>query len=117
MATPFPSRGEIYTVDFGRAQGILNKVRPAVVIQNDAGNEFAPHTIVAAVRDAAGKSELPIFVPLPKGVAGLTKDSVIDCGHVATVGRKQLGRRWGHLPFEYERRLDEALRHSLDLSP
>lgn len=115
MATHVPKRGEIYTVDFDRVEGVLTKSRPAVVIQNDVGNEFAPHTIVVAVRDAAGKPDLPIFVPLSKGVAGLTKDSLIDCGHVATVGRDQLRRRWGRLPPDDERRLDEALRQSLDL--
>ena len=109
-----PRRGEIYTVELGAA-GRLRKARPAVVVQNDLGNEFAPHTIVAAVRDAAGKSDLPIFVRVPGGVAGLTKDSLIDCGHLATVARDQLGRRWGRLPSEYEQHLDEALRRSLGL--
>jgi mRNA interferase MazF len=115
MTTPVPKRGDIYTVEFGRVEGLLRKARPAVVIQNDIGNEFAPHTIVAAIRSAAGKPDLPIFVPVPKGVAGLGKDSIIDCGHLATVGRDQLGSRWGRLPPDYERRLDEALRESLDL--
>jgi mRNA interferase MazF len=115
MTTQFPKRGEIYSVDFGRVEGMLQKIRPAVVVQNDVGNECAPHTIVAALRDAAGKADLPIFVAVPKGVAGLTKDSVIDCGHVATVGKDQLRRRWGRLPLAYECRLDEALKKSVDL--
>lgn len=115
MAAQFPKRGEIYTVDFGHTPGSLRKARPAVVVQNDIGNEFAPHTIVVAVRDAAGKPELPIFVRIPKGIAGLTTHSIIDCGRTATVARDQFGHRWGRLPRDYERQLDEALRHSLDL--
>lgn len=115
MAMQFPRRGEIYTVDFGRANGVLQKVRPAVIIQNNLGNRHSPHTIVAAIRDATGRSALPILVAVPQGIAGLTKYSLIDCGQILTVHRDQLSRLWGRLPFDYERRLDEALRHSLDL--
>ena len=43
-------RGDIFTVDFelvrGHEQG---KVRPALVIQNDIGNQYSPTTIVAAI--------------------------------------------------------------------
>ena len=115
MAVHLPRRGEIYTVAFGGVRGLLRKARPAVIIQSDLGNEFAPHTIVVAIRDAEGKTDLPIFVDVPKGMAGLIKDSIIDCGHVATVTREQLGRRWGRLSPDYERQLGAALRHSLAL--
>ena len=43
-------RGDIFTVDFepvrGHEQG---KVRPALVIQNDIGNQYSPTTIIAAI--------------------------------------------------------------------
>lgn len=110
-----PKRGEIYTVDFDRTESVLQKARPAIVIQNNVGNSFSPHTIVAGIREATERPALPVLVSIPRGVAGLTKDSLIDGGHLTTVKRSQLGRRWGRLPLDYERRLDEALRHSLDL--
>lgn len=80
------------------------------------GNEFAPHTIVAALRDAKGKSPLPVFVRLPCGVAGLTKDSIVDCAQLATVTREQLGHRWGSLPNQWMTAVDRALVASLGIS-
>ena len=113
---PPPRRGEIYEVDFERSEGAqIKKTRPAVIIQNDVGNRYAPHTIVAAVRAAERKGSLPVFVPIPKGTAGLTKDSVIDCGHVTTVAIEQLGRRLGTLPAEFVLDLNTALKRSLAL--
>jgi mRNA interferase MazF len=94
-----PPGGKIYTVNLERTVGAhIQKMRPAVIIQNDLGNRCAPHTIIAAVRDAEGKGSLPVFVRLPKGTAGLKKASLIDCGHITTVAIDQLGRRIGTLP-------------------
>lgn len=114
MATP--RRGEIYTVNFAMSEGArIEKSRPAVIIQNDIGNRYAPHTIIAAIRAAAGKETLPIFVHIPKGTAGLIKDSLIDCGHITTIATEQLGKRWGKLPDSFVTELDAALKRSLDL--
>ncbi len=60
---PPPRRGEIYEVNFERSEGArIKKTRPAVIIQNDVGNRYAPHTIVAAIRAAERKGFLPVFV-------------------------------------------------------
>lgn len=112
-----PRRGEIYAVSFPRSEGAhIEKTRPAVIVQNDVGNRYAPHTIVAAVRGAVGRGDLPVFVRLPKGTAGLKKDSVIDCGHITTVAIEQLGRRLGALSSAHMTELDTALKRSLDLT-
>ena len=113
---PPPRRGEVYQVNFERSEGArIKKTRPAVIIQNDVGNRYAPHTIVAAIRAAERKGPLPVFVRVPKNTAGLTKDSLIDCGHITTVAIEQLGRRLGTLPAELLLDLNTALRRSLAL--
>ena len=113
---PVPRRGEVYEINFARSEGAqIKKTRPAVIIQNDVGNRYAPHTIVAAVRAAERKGSLPVFVRLPKRTAGLTKDSLIDCGHITTVAIDQLGRRLGTLPPELLLDLNTALKRSLAL--
>lgn len=44
----FVKRGEIYLVDFGdRYENNLRGIRPALVIQNNIVNKFAPTIIVA----------------------------------------------------------------------
>ena len=46
----FPKRGEIWLVNWNPARGSEQAgKRPALVIQNDIGNEKAPTTIVAAI--------------------------------------------------------------------
>ena len=108
-------RGDVVWVNFGASvASSMTKVRPAVVIQNDSANRAAPHTIVAAVRHDTGK-RLPIHVPLPAGGAGLTKDSLVDLGHIASVPLTRLERRSGKLNVAQMARVDEAIRISLGL--
>ncbi len=90
-------------------------MRPAVIIQNDVGNRYAPRTIVAAIRTAERKGFLPVFVRVPKSAAGLTKDSLIDCGHITTLAIEQLGSAPGDLPAELLLDLNTALKRSLAL--
>lgn len=112
---PIVSRGDIVLFDFAGMGGVpLQKTRPALVVQNDGGNRHAPQTILAAIRGDAQKA-LPVMVAVPKGVGGLTKDSVVDCGFLSTTRKELLGRRIGRLPPEYMRAVDEALRVSLAL--
>lgn len=107
-------RGEIYDLDFSDASAGMPDLHPALVVQTNVANEYAPHTIVVAIHHDAGK-RLPVLVPLPPGVAGLTKNSVVDCRQIATVGKDQLKARRGSLPHRYQRLVDQALRTSLSL--
>lgn len=115
MADSEIRRGDVVWLDFSRQGGApIEKRRPALVIQNNAGNRFAPHTIVAAVRGDTKKG-LPVQVEVPKGVAGLTKDSVVDCGFISTVPKNKLGNTIGTLPLDHMKDVDRALRVSLSL--
>jgi mRNA interferase MazF len=86
------------------------------VVQNDVGNRYAPETIVVPIRDLDGGRLLPVFVPVKAGVGGLTKDSIVDAGHINTVGTDQLGAPIGTLPPQVMELVDKALRVSLSLS-
>lgn len=51
----FPQRGEIYWVEFTPARGAEQAGRrPALIVQNDVGNRYAPTTIVAAITSRGG---------------------------------------------------------------
>jgi mRNA interferase MazF len=66
----FPQRGEIYLVGFDPTVGSeIQKTRPALVIQNDIGNQYSPITIVAAI---TSKFDLP---PYPTEVLMDASDS------------------------------------------
>ena len=46
-------RSEIYWVDWGAGKGSEQAgIRPALVIQNDIGNEVSPNTIIASLTTA-----------------------------------------------------------------
>ena len=107
-------RGDIFDVDFSAAPGGMQDVRPAIIIQNNIGNEYAPYTIIAAIHHDE-KKPLPVLVGVPRGVAGLSKDSVIDCAHLATLPKDQLRHFRGQLPGRYQSLVDDALKISLGL--
>ena len=108
-------RGEVYQVDLALQGGRLRKTRPVLVVQNDLGNRVSPETIVVAIRDAHGGRLLPIFVLVKKGLGGLQKDSIVDAGHIVTVGQAALVQRLGAMPSDVMNSVDKALRVSLAL--
>lgn len=110
-----PRRGEIYYVDFepvvGSEQG---KTRPALVIQNDVGNQYSSTTIVCVVSSVRREKKYPFHVWLPDGL--LSKPSVVMCEQIRTVSlaRFKSGRLAVCGP-DILQEVDRALRHSLQL--
>jgi mRNA interferase MazF len=110
-------RGEVVEVNLDPAVGSEpKKVRPCLVIQNDVGNKYSPVTIVAAITGAENvPRRYPVDVPVPKGEAGLNKDSVIQCNLIRCVDESRLVRSMGHVKPSTMERVDGALRISLGL--
>lgn len=85
-------RGEIYWVDFdpvkGREQAGL---RPALVVQNDAGNESGDTTIVAALTRTLPKKPYPFVVVVEPIESGLGERGTVNCAQLATI--QQAGRQ------------------------
>jgi len=108
-------RGEIYWVDWspGRGSEQVGK-RPALVIQNDTGNQFSTTTIVAALGTAPVKA-YPFIVPITAAESGLTRDSHVNLSAIVSVGMTRLGDRCGELTPEKMAEVDEALKRSLAL--
>ena len=71
-------RGQIVMVKLdpvvGSEQG---KTRPALIIQNDIGNEFSPVTIVAPITSRIIDKQYPTNVQISKKESGLDKESTI----------------------------------------
>lgn len=93
----------------------MEKKRPVLIVQNNLGNRYSPKTIVAAIHSETGKG-LPVHVSVPKGIGGLSKDSVIDCGVLVTVDKTLLQGKLGELPLVFSSQVDKALRISLALA-
>lgn len=110
-------RGDIFTVDLEPTRGSeQGKVRPALVIQNDIGNQYSPTVIVAAITSAAHTHfDVNVVVHAPEG--GLVNDSLILLNQIRTVDKARLGRHWGRVSNETMTEVDKALKISLGLVP
>jgi mRNA interferase MazF len=109
------TRGEVYWVDWSPARGSeqVGK-RPALIVQNNTGNQLSPTTIVVALTTRTMKRRYPFHVPVPRGV--LPKEGTIMCEQIMTVDQSRLvGPRMALLSDEVMAEVDEALRRSLGL--
>ena len=110
----FPRRGEIWLVNFNPAQGSEQKgIRPALIIQNDIGNEVSPVTIVAAISTAI--KAYPSNVEIKPSQSGLKRDSVIKLNQIRTIDKKRLIKRLGRLDASRMKAVNTALQLSLGL--
>ncbi|MCZ7625531.1 MAG: type II toxin-antitoxin system PemK/MazF family toxin [Candidatus Methylomirabilis sp.] len=88
-------------------------IRPALIIQNDVGNQYASTTIVAAITSSI--KIYPVTVLLKKGEAGLKQASMINLAQILTIDKSRLQRRLGALRPETVTRVNAAVRISLDV--
>jgi mRNA interferase MazF len=101
-------------VNFNPARGSEPRgIRPALVIQNDVGNEFAATTIVAAITPTL--KAYPVTVLLQRGEGGLREPLMVNLAHILTVDKARLRTRLGRLPDERLEAVDAAIRVSLDV--
>ena len=114
----FPQRGEIYFIDFpSTGAGEMAGPHPALIVQNDVGNQASQLTIVAAITSNLRVSRLPVGVRISTQESGLPRPSVVHLGHLYTVDKRRLGRRVGSLPQVRLRQVDRAIQVSLGLKP
>ncbi len=107
-------KGEVWSVNFNPGRGSEQKgVRPALVIQNNIGNQYAATTIVAAITTTLKK--YPVMVALDGNEAGLKEPSMVNLTQILTVDKNRLMKKIGALKKEKLDEVNEALRVSLDL--
>jgi len=110
----FLRRGDIWLVNFNPAQGSEQKgIRPALIVQNDVGNEVSPVTIVAAISSVT--KTYPINVEIKPSESGLEKDSVVKLNQIRTIDKKRLIKRLGRLDSSKMKAVNSALMLSLGL--
>jgi mRNA interferase MazF len=113
----YPRRGEIYLVGFDPAVGHeIRKTRPALILQNDIGNEFSPTTIVAALTSRISSHPYPVEVVIGPAQSGLRSPSTVRLDQLRTVDRSRLLKRIGKIVPETMEQVDTALMISLALA-
>lgn len=111
-----PQRGEIYWVNFNPARGTEQAGRrPALIIQNDRGNQFSPYTVVVAISSALLPKVYPFTVELQQGEGNLPRNGHVNCAQLLTLDQTRLEERIGELSREIMKKEDAALRYELDL--
>ena len=110
----FLRRGDIWLVNFNPSQGSEQRgIRPALIVQNDVGNEVSPVTIVAAISSVT--KTYPINVEIKPSDSGLEKDSVVKLNQIRTIEKKRLIKRLGRLDSSKMKAVNLALMLSLGL--
>ncbi len=109
-------RGDVVVIDFPKLGEAHRKIRPAVVVSNNIANRYSSTVSVVLITEWNEKqAALPICVELPKGTAGATKRSVIDCGQIHTIDKSHIREAAATVPFALRQRIDDALRLHLAL--
>ena len=110
----FPRRGEIWLINWNPARGSEQAgIRPALVIQNNIGNEHASTTIVSAI--STGVKSYPMNVLLDPPQGGLIKPSIIKTSQILTVSKDRLEKKLGVVEEKKMKEVDQALKISLSL--
>lgn len=113
-------RGDVYLVDLDPVRGSeANKLRPAVIVSNDAANRTADRTgrgvvTVVPVTSNIGRV-FPFQVLLDASDCGLKADSKARAEQVRSVAVDRLQGHIGAVPGATLARLDNALRLHLSL--
>ena len=111
-----PQRGEIYLVNFDPTVGAeIKKTRPALVIQNDIGNEYSPITIVAAITSKFDEPPYPTEVIMESEESGLPLRSAVVLNQIRSIDRQRLVKRLGRASARTMDRVDQAIQISLGL--
>ena len=109
-----PRRGELYWVNLDPAVGSeIAKTRPALIISNDIGNQYAERVIVAPIASGNVGKVYPFEVHLNVGESGLAKESKVLLDQIRTLNKSRLGNHIGMLSAERMEEVNRAIRLSL----
>lgn len=107
-------RGEIWLVNFNPGRGSEQKgLRPALIIQNDTGNQYASTTVVAAITTTIKR--YPVIVLISQREGGLKESSTVNLAQILTIDKGRLIKRLGQLGDDKMHEVDEAIKVSLGI--
>ena len=113
--TNFPARGEVWLVNWNPARESEQAgKRPALVIQNNIGNEKASTIIVAAISSSVKIYPMNVKIDPPEG--GLERPSIVKTGQILTVSKERLEKRFGKISAKKMEEVNRAIKLSLDIS-
>jgi mRNA interferase MazF len=113
MNAPVCHRGEVWLANFNPGRGSEQKgIRPALIVQNDIGNQYASTTIIAAITTTLKK--YPVTVLLDRNEGGLEEHSMVNLAQILTLDKGRLMKKLGNITAEKLNEVGEAIEISLD---
>lgn len=110
-------RGDIILVKLdpviGNEQG---KTRPALVIQNNIGNEFSPLTIIAPITSKTYSKVFPTNVEIEETDSNLNVKGTILLNQIRTIDKTRIIKKQGNLNENILSKVNKAIKISLDLN-
>jgi len=109
-----PLRGEVWLVNWNPSRGSEQAgKRPALVIQNNIGNEKAATTIVAAISSSIRIYPMNVKLDPPDG--GLERISIVKTSQLLTVSKERLEKKLGMVTAQKMEEVNHAIKLSLKL--
>jgi mRNA interferase MazF len=109
-------RGDVVLVNLdpviGSEQG---KTRPALIIQNNIGNEYSPTTIIAPITTKIFSTQFPTNVEIDKTNSPLKEKSTILLNQIRTIDKSRILKIFGKISFKKMKDVDEAIFNSLGI--
>jgi mRNA interferase MazF len=111
---PSEEGGEVWLANWNPSRGSEQAgIRPALVIQNDIGNEKSSTTIVDAI---SGNVKIyPMNVKIEAGESGLDKPSIVKTSQILTVSRERLMKKIVKANHNTMHSVNTAIKLSLDI--
>ena len=109
-------RGDIFYADLSPVVGSeQGGIRPVLIIQNDIGNKHSPTVICAAITSKMNKAKRPTHIEIDAKKCRLVKNSVVLLEQIRTIDKQRLREQVCHLDQELMKKVNEALKISLEL--
>ncbi len=105
---------DVYNVDLNDAIGSEQSgFRPAVIVQNDAGNFTSPTLVIVPISHR--EPSLPSHIPILKEECDIEQDSIALCEQIRVIDKSRLGRRLFTLSWDIMARIEEGIKINLDM--
>jgi mRNA interferase MazF len=109
-------RGDIYYADLSPVVGSeQGGIRPVLIIQNDVGNKHSPTVICAAITSRMNKAKLPTHIEISAQKYNIIKNSVILLEQIRTIDKQRLKEFVCHVDNSMMKKVNDAIRISLEL--
>lgn len=108
----FPKRGEVWWINFDPSVGTeIKKTRPAIIISNDASNQFLERVQVVPLTSSTDKIYPSECVVLIRG-----KKNKAAADQIATVSKKRVYKKIGQLSLNEISEVAHVIKVQLALS-